>query len=376
MPSLDIFSANDFVSGVMRKMVAADSLRLLPAGHEAEVLASVAPFFGQVEAKPKLSSADSWWWAALDLGSGDSECLQRERGIKREPGVDDDIDVKPNLKRQSLERRKSVRFADEADAELECVYPIPVKEETWPYGSLSGEDFPKAFPEFDHLYGDCITAHGKKASSLDLSQFVSADSASIVDDDLACFDDLKSCVGMAFLMMDGSITRGVCATSRGLWGKKFMRQEALVESKMLDGAKYEGLRPADYLETDVYVQITRSEVASVCRVVCVDVDLPDIERENDVLPTLTRSSPTHKCKPIKTFFYSWYFNQSSRTAHPYLASEKRTVSVFWPADRQWYEGVLDGVKSGLHRVVYDCDGSMEMVNLLQLREHGCLSFLG
>lgn len=324
-------------------------------------------------------SADHWWPSSLDSAAG------ALRGVKREP--EDEVhvaDVKPtDRKRQYIERRKSVRFADEADAALELVYPIPVKEETWPYGSLTGESYPKAFPEFDHLYGDCVAttlaaaaAKASPASSLDLSGFQGADAEAAADDELSCFNDIKSCVGMAFLMMDGSIARGVCATSSGLWGKKFVRHEALVEAGLLPADAYPGLRPADYLETDMYVQINKGEVASVCRVICADVDLPAPREGEDsgVLPSLTKSSPTHKGKPIKTFFYSWYFCHSARTAHPYLAGESRAVSVFWPEDRKWYSGVLDGTEGGLHRVVYDVDGSEEYVNLLQLREQGCLSF--
>lgn len=310
---------------------------------------------------------DDSWWASFD------GCT-RGRGVKREPGTADDEDVKPTseFKRRFIERRKSVRFADEADSELECVYPIPVKEETWPYGSLSGENFPKAFPEFDHLYGD--VAKKQPTSSLNLGLFEATDMPE--DDDLDCFNDIKACVGMAFLMMDGSIARGVCATSKGLWGKKFVRQETLSEGGHLDAAAYEGLRPADYIETDMYVEIKKGDVASVCRVISVDADMPSTtDGDGGVLSALTRTSPMHKGKAIKTFFYSWYFCQSSRTAHPYLASDNRAVSVFWPADRHWYTGVLDGVEGGMHRVVYDVDGSIELVNLLQLREQGCLNFL-
>jgi len=309
------------------------------------------------------------------------------QGIKREAGLDfsDDSSLDEELneaasfeehfvgKRRRLERRKSVRFADEEDSELECVYPIPVKEETWPYGSLSGDSVPKAFPEFDHLYGQTMKA---SKDMLDSKNFVGSENDEPTANDLACFDNLKECVGMAFLMMDGSIARGVCATSQGLWGKLFMRYETLLDKGLLDPESTKGMRPADYLETDSYKQVHRSEVASVCRILCVDADLPPEKDDDSTLASLTGSDPTYNGKSMKTFFYSWYCCLSSRTAYPYLSEESRAVRVFWPEDRRWYLGGLEGVEGGCHRVVYDCDGSVEVVNLLQLREQGCLQFIG
>lgn len=317
----------------------------------------------------------------MSADAADFAALARHCGVKRE--LDSDWDASADAaahvaplvrKKRFLERRKSVRFADEVDSELECVYPIPVKEETWPYGSLSGEAMPKAFPEFHHLYNTAV------AKALDYNGFVSAagagdDTTSSEVDDLACFDDLRSCVGLSFLMMDGSITRAVCATSRGLWGKKFVRHEALVDLGFLDGQSTAGVRPADYLETDMYVCIDRSQVASVCRILCADGDLSKAAPLDGTLTELTATLPKHNGKQLKAFFYSWYFCQTAKDVHPYLSEGDRNVSVFWPEDRKWYEGRLDGARAGLHRVVYDCDGSEEYVNLLQLREQGCLMFV-
>jgi hypothetical protein len=264
-----------------------------------------------------------------------------------------------------MERRRSVRFADEIDSALEIVYDIPKKEFTWPYGSISGDSFPQAFSEYAHLY----------AKDVDCSQFVaSTDVQPAADADLDCFNDIRSCVGKSFLMMDGSVVRGVCATSRGLYGKQFVKLEALVEQGDV-AAPLAGLRPADYIETDHYVQIKRDEVASICRMLCVDNDLATSAPKDSTLDSLTATESTHNGKKLKVFFYSWYCCTAKRSAHPYLADGSRRVSIFWPEDRTWYDGVLENVVDGLHIVVYDVDRSVEHVNLLQLREQGCLLFL-
>lgn len=73
MPSLDISS--DFVSNIMRKMVAAESLHLLRSERDMDVLACATSFFGAVEAKPKVSLpirflpglTSKFWLRALDF---------------------------------------------------------------------------------------------------------------------------------------------------------------------------------------------------------------------------------------------------------------------------------------------------------------------
>lgn len=340
------------------------------------LFSSFALFFFVSAKLPKAESDDSFW-------SPREEYVSIKRELDTDSAYGDiSFDFEREIKRPLIERRKSVRFADEVDSALERIYPIPVKEETWPYGSLSGEMFPKAFPEFCHLYSS-----SDKACDMDLSNFVGVsdekeealpvNTCTTADMDLACFDDVRSCVGMSFLMMDGSIARGVCATSQGLWGKKFLRHEMLVNLGYLSNTDdIHGVRAADYLETDMYMRIDRSEVASVCRILCADADIPTSANNNGTLTALTATEHTHSGKKTKAFFYAWYYSSTTKSIYPYLADGTRRVSVFWPEDRTWYEGKLDqSVDNGLHRVIYDCDGSEEMVNLLQLREQGCLRFL-
>eukprot|EP00123_Amoebidium_parasiticum_P013075 comp21752_c0_seq1/m.30813 comp21752_c0_seq1/g.30813 ORF comp21752_c0_seq1/g.30813 comp21752_c0_seq1/m.30813 type:complete len:134 (-) comp21752_c0_seq1:326-727(-) len=125
----------------------------------------------------------------------------------------------------------------------------------------------------------------------------------------------------------------------------------MIASELGNSGKGFNLRDEDFLETDMYVEVFKSDVAEVCRMSCVS---DKAKREPDT----------------RTFFFAWYFCRESKSVLPYL--EGASVQVFWPQDQKWYSGTVTDARKGLHRVVYDVDGSFEDLNLVSLKDEGAL----
>eukprot|EP01134_Creolimax_fragrantissima_P000758 CFRG0758T1 len=270
--------------------------------------------------KPKPELLSGWWDDSvqkrrLDTFSSDAVC-------KKKPRI------------QQRWERKSVHFED---SELEEVFFIPAKEETWPYGSLYGDSLPRAFEEFDHLYGCPDKKDGCKTKSLSQPKEVA----------------FTLTVGHAYLMYDGSILKAVCSTTAGFIGKKFVKHEC-IEEELTKFNLLKSLRPADYIETDEYVAIVVDNIAVNCTVSCIGDDSKSIEG-------------------MKTFYFSWCYSRELKSVLPYALERK--VEVYWNTDQTWYEGVVEDARDGLHRVTYTADESVEWINLNQFEENGHLRFL-
>jgi len=308
----------------------------------------------------------------------------------------------PSIKHQSpgqmnkskkIIRKKSVSF----DESLEKICEIPPKECTWPYGSLYGDELPQVFSEFSALYeydtykqmesrndtdtengGNDCSGFNEERNEIENVNSGIVNNVKLGNDDIGssnnnnnndseneCFDvenfDYEKALGKGLLLKCGRIAKIVSATSSSLCAKIFVRFNSLFD-KLNDVQKNYEIRPTDLIETDIYEQIDFSTVVSEVNIACVDA------KDNDNTKSQDRSIPQ--------YHYVWYFHSQKEKLVPYPLTG-RQVRVYWPEDDQHYLAKITDIskKDGKFCLEYDIDGSVEYLNIVQLKEEESLQFI-